>query len=419
MKEFNKVIGYEDVKVELERIVDMMVNSDKYRELGVRTTRGLLLHGEPGVGKTLMAKCFIKASKRPTYTVRKDLPDGDFVKHIKNTFEKAKKEAPSIVFLDDMDKFANEDENHKNAEEFVTVQSCIDECKDSEVFVLATTNSIRAIPNSLLRPGRFDKSVIINCPEGDDAEKIIKHYLKNKKCAKDVDPKEVARLLNGGSCADLETIINEAGVYAGYENRKEVSMDDLVRSFMRVVYRAPEKLKFNNDKYKLQTAYHEAGHVVVAETLEPGSVPFVSIKPHDGGVSGFAHFDKDENYFEDKQFMENRVVSLLAGKAATEMVYGITDVGCNNDIHRAFEVIQRFVDDYCSYGFNTFEGICMNEPDSMETTRYTIVSYEMERYYQQAKKIIAENRSYLDAIAKELFEKKVLLSRDIQRLKTN
>lgn len=418
MKEFNKVIGYEDVKIELERIIDMMVKPDKYKELGVQTTRGLLLHGEPGVGKTLMAKCFVKASKRPTFTVRKDLPDGDFVKHIKNTFDKARSEAPSIVFLDDMDKFANGDSNHKNAEEFVTIQSCIDECKDDEVFVLATTNDLRAIPNSLIRPGRFDKTVVIENPVGEDAEKIIKHYLKKKKCAKDVDTKQISRLLDGKSCATLENVINEAGVYAAYENRKLVSMDDIVRSFMRDYYNASEKLKFKEDEYMLKTAYHEAGHAVVSEILDPESVPFVSIQPHNGLVAGFARFDNNPSYFHDKKFMENRVISLLAGKAATEVVYGVTDVGTIYDIKRAYEIVQRFVDDYCSYGFHTFEGVSDREPDAMEQARFTIIGYEMERYYQQAKRILIENRKYLEAVAKELYKKKVLLAKDIQRLKT-
>lgn len=418
MKEFNRVIGYEDVKIELERIVDMMINSKKYRELGVQTTRGLLLHGEPGVGKTLMAKCFIKASKRPAFTIRKDLPDGDFVKYIKSTFEKAKKQAPSIVFLDDMDKFANEDEKHRNAEEFVTIQACIDDCSDNEVFVLATTNDLDAIPRSLLRPGRFDKSIVIDNPKREDAEKIIKHYLKKKKCAKDVNAKEITRLLEGESCAALETIINEAGVYAGYENRKEVSMDDLVKAFMRVLYDAPESLKFNDDKFLIRASYHEAGHAVAGELLEPGSVPFLTVKPHNGREGGWARIDNNDSYFEDKQFMENRVISLLAGKAATEIVYGVTDVGCVGDVKRAFKIVERFVDNYCTYGFNTHECISHREPEYLEQTRATIIGYEMERYYQQAKKIIIENRKYLDALAKELFDKKVLLAGDIQKLKT-
>lgn len=418
MKEFNKVIGYEDVKIELERIIDMMINSKKYKDLGVQTTRGLLLHGEPGVGKTLMAKCLIKASKRPTFIVRKDLPDGDFVKYIKSTFEKAKKEAPSIVFLDDMDKFANCDRHHKNAEEFVTIQACIDECKDSEVFVLATTNDIDSIPDSLLREGRFDKTIVIENPQGEDAAKIVKHYLKKKKCGKDVNPDEVAKLLDGRSCAALETVINEAGVYAGYENKAEITMDDLVRAFMRVVYKAPEKLNFKEDKYMLQTAYHEAGHSVVAEVLEPGSVNFTTIKPHDGSVSGFAGFINNDNYFEDIKFMENRVVALLAGRAATEIVYGVTDIGANSDLHRAFDIVERFVDNYCSLGFNYWQGCTdMDQSQVLLERKTMLIQAEMERYYQKAKKILIDNRKYLDALAHELVNKKVLLTNDIQNIK--
>lgn len=417
MKEFNKVIGYEDVKIELERIIDMMVNQDKYKALGVSTTKGLLLNGVPGVGKTLMAKCFIKASKRPTFIIRKDLPDGDFVKYIKTSFEKAKKQAPSIVFLDDMDKFANEDSHHKNAEEFVTIQSCIDECKDDEVFVLATTNDLDAIPNSLLREGRFDKRIDVENPEGEDAVKIVKHYLKNKRCAKDVDAEEIARLLNGRSCASLETVINEAGVYAGYENRKEVSMDDLVRAFMRVVYKAPEKLNIKDDKYIRRISLHESAHVVVSETLEPGSVNFVTVKPFGGPTKGFAGYNNNENYWHDKELMENRVISLLAGKAAIEIVYGVTDVGANSDIHRAFDIVERFVDNYCTYGFSNWEGNGSYVPEAQEERRMNYITCEIERYYQQAKKILIDNRKYLDALTDELVEKQVLLAKDVQRLK--
>lgn len=417
MKEFNKVIGYEDVKIELERIIDMMVNQDKYKALGVSTTKGLLLNGVPGVGKTLMAKCFIKASKRPTFIIRKDLPDGDFVKYIKTSFEKAKKQAPSIVFLDDMDKFANEDSHHKNAEEFVTIQSCIDECKDYEVFVLATTNDLDAIPNSLLREGRFDKRIDVENPEGEDAVKIVKHYLKNKRCAKDVDAEEIVKLLNGRSCASLETVINEAGVYAGYENRKEVSMNDLVRAFMRVVYKAPEKLNNKNDKYIRRTSLHECGHVVVSEALEPGSVNFVTVKPFGGPTKGFAGYNSNENYWDDKEYMENRVISLLAGKAATEIVYGITDVGANSDVHRAFDIVERFVDNYCTYGFTNWEGNGSYVPEAQEERRMNYITCEMERYYQQAKKILIENRKYLDTLTDELVKKQVLLAKDVQRLK--
>ena len=417
MKEFNRVIGYKDVKVELERIVDMMVNPDKYRDLGVRTTRGLLLYGEPGVGKTLMAKCLLKASKRKSFTVRKDAPDGDFVKLIKSTFDKAKDEAPSIVFLDDIDKFANEDKHHKNAEEFVTIQSCIDDCKDDEVFVIATANELECLPNSLLREGRFDKNIEIEAPKGKDAEDIIKYYLSSKKIDKNLDYKEIARFLNGKSCASLETVINEAGVYAAYENKKCIDMDDIIRAFMRVVYDAPEAVKNEDSKYLRQIAVHEAGHTVIGEVLEPESVNIVTVKKHSSSIGGFTSYEQDKDYFMSKHFMENRVMSLLGGKAAVELVYGVTDVGCNNDLHRAFDITERFVDDYCGYGFNYWEGIGRKSSDNLMERKENFIQNEIERYFQMAKKILIENREFLDKLADSLVDKKTLVYQDIQAIK--
>ena len=239
-KEFSVVIGYEPIKHELKRIIDIMNNPQKYRDLGVSTPRGVLLDGKPGLGKTLMANCFINASGRKAFVCRKDKPDGDFVKEIRRVYEEAKNNAPSIVFLDDMDKFANEDEEHLNAEEFVTIQSCIDETKNVEVFTIATTNDLRCLPKSLLRAGRFDKNFRLTSPKGEDAEKIIQYYLSQKKFVDDVNVKQIARMLAGSSCAELETVINEAGIYAGFENKTKIDMDDIVRASMRVIFNAPE-----------------------------------------------------------------------------------------------------------------------------------------------------------------------------------
>ena len=159
-REFAVVIGYEPIKMELKRIIDIMLNPEKYKKLGVTTPRGVLFNGGPGLGKTLLANCFIRASGRKTFTCRKDKPNGDFVREIKNVFEDAKNNAPSIVFLDDMDKFANEDEYHENAEEFVTIQSCIDEVKNFEVFVkLQTPKSNRRRCRKNYRLLHFAKKV--------------------------------------------------------------------------------------------------------------------------------------------------------------------------------------------------------------------------------------------------------------------
>lgn len=180
MNEFDKIIGYKDIKAELIRLCDVLKNNEKYKALGVTPIGGLLLNGDPGVGKTLMANCFIKESGRKAFVCRKNKPDGEFVNGIKNVFTEATENAPSIVFLDDMDKFANEDNYHRNAEEYVTVQSCIDEAKGKDVFVLATTNGTNNLPDSLLRAGRFDTVINVDAPKGEDAVEIVKYYLAQK-----------------------------------------------------------------------------------------------------------------------------------------------------------------------------------------------------------------------------------------------
>ena len=214
MKAMDKIIGYSNIKCELRQIADTLKNRDAYEKLGVSSPRGLLLYGEPGVGKSLMASAIIEESGRKAFICRKDKPNGDFVKHIKEIFDKAADNAPSIVFLDDMDKFTNGDERHPDAEEYVTVQSCIDEIRSrgKEVFVLATVNNIRNLPRSLYRAGRFDRIIEVEAPRGKDAEDIVAYYLSNKKFVENIDTKTIARIMNGRSCAELETVINEAGL---------------------------------------------------------------------------------------------------------------------------------------------------------------------------------------------------------------
>lgn len=187
MNGFDKVIGYDAIKLEIARICDVIKNSDKYQKLGVKISKGLLIYGEPGVGKTLLANAFIEECGKKYYFCRKNLPDDEFIKYIKKTFEDAKNNAPSLVLLDDFDKFANEDKDHKNAEEYVTIQSCIDDVKFSEVFVIATANDLQLVPDSLLRAGRFDTSIEIKAPKGIDAEMIIKHYLSGKNTVANLD----------------------------------------------------------------------------------------------------------------------------------------------------------------------------------------------------------------------------------------
>ena len=207
MSAFDKIIGYELIKEELRQLADCLKNTNKYRMRGVSIPRGLLLEGDPGVGKTSMTMCLIAESGRKAFTCRKDTHDGDFVEHIREIFEQAEENAPSIVVLDDMDKFANAEGRNCYAEEYVTVQSCIDMIKGKDIFVIATANDTSRVPVSLIRHGRFDVKLKIERPDYADTERIISHYLSNKPGV-DADARIIAEILSGRTSATLETVIN-------------------------------------------------------------------------------------------------------------------------------------------------------------------------------------------------------------------
>ena len=417
MSEFDKIIGYEDIKAELKRLCDVLRNPQRYEKLGVTMPNGILLRGEPGIGKTQMAKCFIAESGCRAFTLRKEMPNGDFVKEIKKIFEKAKAEAPAIVFLDDVDKFANEDRMHPDAEEYVTVQSCIDDCKGRGIFTIATANDTDSMPYSLLRAGRFDKVILMRFPRGEDSRRIIEHYLKSKSIVGDIDVEEITRIMENHTCAEIELVINDAGIYAGSEGRNKIEQRDLIRACLRLIFDAPECLDKTDSPLTRRIAIHEAGHAVVGEVLSPGTVSFVSTCKHDGCVGGFTKYKDEEAYNLSKKLQEYSVIRCLGGKAATEMILGEEDMGCNEDLGDVFRIVTGFVDDCCNYGFDQYEtgspsGHLLENKDRM-------VAYEISRFYRQAKKIISENRKLLDAITEALIEKKVLTYRDIQKIKAD
>lgn len=242
MNKFENVIGYDSIKNELMQIVDMVHNKERYEALGARMPVGVLLHGEPGLGKTLLAKCFIDECGLKSYTLRSNKGGDKFVDEITATFEKAKQNAPSIIFLDDMDKFANDDDMHCDAQEYVAVQAGIDFVKGSDVFVIATTNDINKLPDSLVRTGRFDRVVIVQPPTQDDASKIIEYYLKNKKLSADVDFNDLCKMMTYHSCSDLETLLNEAAIRAGYCKKDSIEMEDLINAVLRLQYKSPDEL---------------------------------------------------------------------------------------------------------------------------------------------------------------------------------
>lgn len=424
MSHFDAIIGYDAIKQELIQISDVLKSGEPYGKLGVTPPRGLLLHGEPGVGKTLMAGAVIAESERKTFTCRKDKPNGDFVKAIKKTFADAAAAAPSIVFLDDMDKFANGDERHRDAEEYVTVQSCIDEIKGKDVFVLATANGLGCLPNSLLRAGRFDRVIEVENPTGADAVKIIEHYIGQKKFVGEVDASVVACMMDGNSCAELETVINEAGLYAGFERSDVITMDHFMRACLHTVYEVPtEVLNTPTPETNLSDKrdpraliiYHEAGHAAMAEVLDPGCVTLVSAYSRKRDTGGFTLCQMDDKTVSAEDVYA-RVGIALGGMTALEQVFGVFDVGNDKDLGKAFGLVRRLLEDNCICGFGLHDNDYATSDERSARLEHAMAQ-EIERMRRKTREILASNRELLDAIARELAAKSVLTSADIARIK--
>ena len=416
MSAFDRIIGYQTIKEELLQICDMIHNREIYENLGAKLPQGILLYGDPGLGKSLMAKSFITESGLPAYIVRRDKGSDDFIGKITDTFEKAKKNAPAIVLLDDMDKFANEDDRHIDAEEYVAVQAGIDEVKGCNVFVFATVNEIRKLPRSLIRSGRFDRKIEVNSPTDRDAEEIIKYYLGQKKVSDNVNMDDLVKMVSYGSCAELETILNEAAIGAAYARKEKIEMDDLVKSVLRMQYDAPDNFTKKSSDALKEIALHEAGHLVVSEILTPGSVGLASLRTAGrDSTGGFIHRCMPVTR------RAHHILISLAGKAAVELYYsGVCASGCQSDIRKAADNIRDAISESGTCGFGMIDVANHRFPESSESfnsRNESVVQAELERYMFKVREILIKNRDFLEKAAQMLSEKETLLYSDIKMLR--
>ena len=417
MKSFEKIIGYEKEKMELMRLCDTMKNKQKYLDLGIELPQALLIYGEPGLGKTLMAKALIEESGRNSLSCKKDKPDGEFVSTITKVFEDAKENQPAIIFLDDMDKFAEDNLNiNSNKEEFVTIQTCLEKIKGDDIFVVATANNIHNLPESLLRAGRFGRQIKVDVPSKKDSVKIISHYLKNKKIASDVDAQTIANILDKKSCAVLENVINEAGIVAAFSGNNEIKIEHITDAILRIVLKTIENERENPENEKI-VAYHEAGHAVMS-ILSGSEVGIMTIKKF-GDMGGICRRYGDVKNYEGIKAFKHEILILLAGKASVEIEYNEPDLGVGSDLLKAKGEIRHALEELSVFGFEY-----MYDADEYSRKqcpeRQKLIMDKMTEiisdWYEECKKILLENKDLLDRLANLLLEKKTLIWNDIKKL---
>lgn len=416
MNAFDKVIGYETTKQELLQICDMIQNKKYYEELGAKLPQGILLYGDPGMGKTLLAKCFIEESGLPSYLIRRTKSSEDFLDEITTIFQKAKENAPSIVFLDDLDKFENEDYAHCDAEAYVAIQAAIDSVNGKEVFVLATANDLYKLPESLRRAGRFDRKIELLCPSEQDACDIIKHYLNGKRVSEDVRLEDIAMMITYSSCAELETVLNEGAVRAAYLRHESITMEDLVEAVLKKEYKAQDNLTQISEEEMQRIALHEAGHLVVSEVLSPGSIGFASIrtKGHDSSGGFTRRCKKLTN-------IPSQILIALGGKAAEELYYADRYMdGSKNDISKAVEYIRDAICEQAACGVGLLDVETRSTPcmsDNLNARNEAVVQAELHRYLLEARSILFQNKKFLGKVKSTLLEKETLLYSDIRMIK--
>ena len=372
---FNDVAGADEEKQELIEIVDFLKNPGKYREIGARVPRGVLLVGPPGTGKTLLAKAVAGEAGAPFFSIS----GSDFVEmfvgvgasRVRDLFDQAKKHTPAIIFIDEIDAVGRRrgaglggghDEREQTLNQLLVEMDGFTE--NENIIVMAATNRRDILDPALLRPGRFDRQITVNYPDIKGREEILKVHTRNKNIGPDVDLKTIAATTAGFTGADLENLVNEAALLAARENRKAVTRKDIEEATIKVVAGPEKKSRVIDEEDKRITAYHEAGHAVVTMFCPTqDKVHHVSIIPR-GMAAGFTmHLPENDNRHVSRTRMKEQIVVLLGGRAAEKIVLDDICTGASNDIERATNVARDMV---TRYGFSEKLGTIMYGQDSDE-----------------------------------------------------
>lgn len=440
---FKDVAGADEAKEELEEIIEFLKEPQKFQKLGGRIPKGVLLVGPPGTGKTLLAKAVAGEAGVPYFSIS----GSDFVEmfvgvgasRVRDLFEQGKKNAPCIIFVDELDAVGR----HRGAglggghdEREQTLNQLLVEMDGFEstegVILIAATNRPDVLDPALLRPGRFDRQVVVPPPDRKGRLEILKVHAKKIPLSDDVDLDVVAKGTPGFAGAELANLVNEASLLAARQNRDKVTMDDFEEAKDKVMMGKERRSIVISDEEKKNTAYHEAGHAIVA-ILTPGADPLhkVSIIPRGMALGVTQQLPEDDRYMHTKEYLLGRLAVLMGGRAAEELVFNRLTTGAGNDISRATDIARKMV---CSWGMSSKIGPLFfgkkddavflgkeisSSKDYSEKTAIMIdeeIKTIVSNSYKKATNILKENFNLLEQTAQLLLEKETIENKDIQDL---
>lgn len=440
---FNDVAGVDEEKEELEEIVEFLKTPKKFTDMGARIPKGVLLVGQPGTGKTLLAKAVAGEAGVPFFSISGsefvEMFVGVGASRVRDLFDQAKKNAPSIIFIDEIDAVGRQrgaglggghDEREQTLNQLLVEMDGFG--TNEGVIVLAATNRPDVLDKALLRPGRFDRQIVVSAPDVKSREQILEVHARKKKLAEDVDLKTVARNTSGFAGADLENILNEAALLTARRNLDCIGMKEIEDAMVKVTMGPEKKTRVRSEKENKLVAYHEAGHAVVSRYLPTqDKVHQISIVPR-GMAGGYTMYrPAEDKSFRSKTEMEENIVSLLGGRVAEKLILDDISTGASNDIERATAISRAMVTKYgmseklgtITFGADqeeVFLGRDLAHAKEYSEETASIIDEEVKKIvdagYEKAINILSEHVDKLHAVAKVLLEKEKIDGEEFDRI---
>lgn len=437
---FKDVAGVKEAKEELQEIIEFLKDPKKFQKLGGRIPKGVILVGAPGTGKTLLARAVAGEADVPFFSISGsefvEMFVGVGASRVRDLFDQGKKQAPCLIFIDEIDAVGRQrgaglggghDEREQTLNQLLVEMDGFD--SNEGVILIAATNRPDILDTALLRPGRFDRRVVVNMPDAKGREAIFRVHVKNIPLDKSVNLKVLARSTPGFSGADLANMVNEAALLGARHGQSKVTMKDMENSKDKILMGVERKSMIISDEEKKSTAYHEAGHALVA-SLIPQADPIhkVTIIPRGLALGMTQQLPLDDRYTYSKEYLEAQLSVLMAGRVAENMCLNITTTGAANDFEKATEIARKMV---CQYGMSDLGTLTYGERDDLiflgrELTTHRdfsektseLIDEEVKKFVNnnlnRAKKLLEQNKKKVIAIAEALLEKEVLTSKEIE-----